>query len=440
MWNSLVTISVLSSVLATAQASPKDDVARIIGGTDAAPGEYPYFVQGPGCSGALIAPDIVLFAAHCENLFLNQQLNVGGYRIDSDDAGAQPRFCDVWISDDRFAAFSLNWDFALCKLDKPITSLENPKNIGVALNFDDTVPEVGNDLWVMGFGDTTPGIYSSPEIIQEVAVPYVTNEVCNDPFRYDGLITDQMLCAGFTEVGGKDACQGDSGGPIVLRTTDSSNKVVDEIVGVVSWGYGCAEAQFPGVYSRVSKGGDWIIDKTCNELNGNADFCPFPPQLEPECLDGNELIVTVKTDNKAKHTNWKLFDSSGNVLKRRKFMVNNFEYEHSPICLKPGCYEFEIKDKKNNGIAGGFYKGEVNGEEVFFGDGNFGQFGRASFCTDGTPQPTEPPLVCVDRKQFCSKLENVKNKRRRCRKERNGTKIFNLCNATCAEVGVGPCA
>jgi len=445
MWYSFVTISALSLALATAQVSADDDNARIIGGTDAAPGEYPYFVQGPGCSGALIAPDIVMFAAHCGDLFLNQQLNVGGYLVDSDAAGAQPRFCDTWVFDSRFGTgcpsgkkSDINYDFALCKLDKPITDLENPKNIGVTINLDDAVPEVGDDLLVMGFGNTKKGLLGLlfpvfKPLIQEVAVPYVSNEECNEQSRYNGDITEIMLCAGFTDVGGKDACQGDSGGPIVLRTTDSSNNVVDEIVGITSWGIGCADAKYPGVYSRVSQGADWIIDKTCNELNGDADFCPSPPQPEPACSD--ELVVTVKTDSAASQTSWKLFDSNGNVIKSRKFMVNDNVYEHAPICLEPGCYVFELRagSSSNAGFVG--YKGELNGEEVFLGSDD--TFFSASVCVDGVGGP-EP--VCVDSSPQCSQLEAVNNKQFACNTEREEGKIFNLCNATCGEVGVGPCA
>ena len=67
---------------------------------------------------------------------------------------------------------------------------------------------------------------------------------CN--VSYSGDIADSMICAGEA---GKDSCQGDSGGPM---TCDGF------LCGIVSWGYGCADANYPGVYTEVSYFVDWI--------------------------------------------------------------------------------------------------------------------------------------------------------------------------------------
>ena len=92
---------------------------------------------------------------------------------------------------------------------------------------------------------------SSPQTCQYVRVPAITNAACNSD--YNGAITDSMICAGYPGVGEKDACQGDSGGPFVCN--DGGKAVV---AGVVSWGNGCALADYPGVYARTTYVLDWI--------------------------------------------------------------------------------------------------------------------------------------------------------------------------------------
>jgi hypothetical protein len=84
-------------------------------------------------------------------------------------------------------------------------------------------------------------------------VRYADTAECNAPAVYNGKITDRMMCAGFKE-GGVDSCQGDSGGPLVWRTADD----VPILVGVVSYGEGCARRLKYGVYTRVSAYRAWI--------------------------------------------------------------------------------------------------------------------------------------------------------------------------------------
>jgi secreted trypsin-like serine protease len=89
----------------------------------------------------------------------------------------------------------------------------------------------------------------------KATVPNVSVDDCNAPNAYNGLVGEGMLCAGHRD-GGVDSCQGDSGGPLVWRTLDGP-----VLVGVVSWGEGCARKLRYGVYTRVSAYRDWI-DRT----------------------------------------------------------------------------------------------------------------------------------------------------------------------------------
>ncbi|MBF0302854.1 MAG: serine protease, partial [Desulfamplus sp.] len=105
------------------------------------------------------------------------------------------------------------------------------------------------------WGDTEVHRSSYPAQLQEVDLPLVFNDECAAVFE-EGEITDNMLCAGFAE-GGKDACFGDSGGPLVVPYAKGGYN----LIGIVSWGYGCAQPNSYGVYTRVSKMRDWIFSQ-----------------------------------------------------------------------------------------------------------------------------------------------------------------------------------
>merc|ERR1712107_790903 len=83
--------------------------------------------------------------------------------------------------------------------------------------------------------------------LMKVDVPVVSDDNCRDSYGQSD-IADSMICAGY-EAGGKDSCQGDSGGPFMCGFG---------LDGIVSWGYGCAQPGFPGVYTQTSYFVDWV--------------------------------------------------------------------------------------------------------------------------------------------------------------------------------------
>ena len=78
------------------------------------------------------------------------------------------------------------------------------------------------------------------------------------------MITDSKICAGYRGVGGKDSCTGDSGGPLVCN--QNGNAI---LTGVVSYGIGCGNSKYPGVYSRVTHILDWIISNMVIQTSRN---------------------------------------------------------------------------------------------------------------------------------------------------------------------------
>ncbi len=101
-----------------------------------------------------------------------------------------------------------------------------------------------------------PGNGNYPDILQEGEVPILARSQCTDFRVYGNKLTSNMMCAGYL-TGGLDSCDGDSGGPLVCQNRDGKWK----LVGITSWGYGCAEANAPGVYTRVERYLSWINNK-----------------------------------------------------------------------------------------------------------------------------------------------------------------------------------
>ena len=158
-------------------------------------------------------------------------------------------------------------DMMLLKLHGPV-----PEWIPrVRLNDNNTLPLDGDDVTVIGLGrldeDAKMGF---PSVLQEVNVSVTEYETCNSEEMYRGFIDDPtMICASVPE-GGQDACFGDSGGPLLQEMEDG----VWTQVGVVSFGVGCARANRPGVYSRVSMAYDWIQDMICEHSDSKPASCP----------------------------------------------------------------------------------------------------------------------------------------------------------------------
>ncbi|XP_072936673.1 uncharacterized protein [Epargyreus clarus] len=104
-------------------------------------------------------------------------------------------------------------------------------------------------VWAIGWGLTSFGGAPS-EQLRQVQIWTVNQNTCRTRYTSAGFtITDNMLCAGWLDVGGRDTCSRDSGGPLIHNNV---------IVGVVSFGNRCALPRYPGVYARVSRYTSWI--------------------------------------------------------------------------------------------------------------------------------------------------------------------------------------
>jgi len=449
-----VTLIVISSLIQVVESvSDEPDDPRITGGETANPGDFPYFVMMRGCAGSLIAPDVILYAAHCGNQESNQVL-IGAYENGELTEGAQSRFCEQIIFDPLFTGDTggrTDYDFALCKLDSPVEPLTNADNqpVTLVLNKEPSDPTNGQQLTIMGLGYTSYD-ETLPKYLQCAEVSYIPTEDCNSPEQYaysilyddEPVITDAMMCAsGENEDGGsrEDSCSGDSGAPMIHRTVQSDGSIVDTHVGMVSWGIGCGETIFPGVYSRTSHRAEWIEDTICEDFQSVSPMCnqfqsSQPPTLKPstapsklegaagrfqECDTSGrdpevELIIRVTTSNTdADETEWTLYSENFfTVYETRRYSVNNMENEHS-VCIPKGddkCFNWELKNNcggsfslELNGVVIRSYTGSendkdstgsedgCNGDNIFYDNADEDWITSEVFCTSDTQPPNPSP-------------------------------------------------
>ncbi|XP_055970165.1 plasma kallikrein isoform X2 [Sorex fumeus] len=236
--------------------------ARIVGGTDSSWGEWPWQVslqvklsgRSHVCGGSIIARQWILTAAHCfDELPLSDIWQIYSGILNLSAITNETHFSHIKkiIIHQNYKVSESGHDIALMKLETPLNFTEYQKPI--CLPSKEDVNTIYTNCWVTGWGYTKErGEIQS--ILQKTTIPLVANEECQKRYR-DYKITKQMICAGYKE-GGKDACKGDSGGPLVCK-----HNGIWQLVGITSWGEGCARKNQPGVYTKVAEYLDWILEK-----------------------------------------------------------------------------------------------------------------------------------------------------------------------------------
>jgi trypsin len=233
--------------------------ARIVGGYEVDP-PFKYsnaFVEiqrlgRHSCGGVLINPSTVITAAHCSLTDLPYD-SVVVHRHDLNKSTKQENGTEYKVLSKlvhpEFVQSTFDNDIAIWKI-KGNTTFQ-PK-----LKLDDgTLGRNYDKLFqVIGWGKTVYGGYLSP-ILLETKLPIYDEAQCVEDYKKNGetVNPDIKLCAGFPE-GGKDACQGDSGGPFFTMEGDQMT-----LVGITSYGIGCARPNLPGTYTRISNFKDWIL-------------------------------------------------------------------------------------------------------------------------------------------------------------------------------------
>ncbi|KAM9367372.1 acrosin-like [Phaethornis superciliosus] len=256
-------------------------ISRIVGGTNAQTGSWPWIVSiqnrwkigtGHTCGGSLITPQWVLTAAHCFDGTRDTgtwRVVIGATQLSQLGPEASVRNVRQLLLHDDYSNISMRNDIALLELDQPV---QCSSYIQLACVPDASVRVRRLKVcYVSGWGVTTEKSTDTSDMLQEAKVQLIDIKRCNSSRWYKGEIHKYNLCAGYAK-GGIDTCQGDSGGPLACK--DNTNDYY-WLVGVTSWGRGCARARRPGVYTSTQSFYNWITTQL--GIYSGATTTP-PPQ------------------------------------------------------------------------------------------------------------------------------------------------------------------
>ena len=242
------------------------------------------------CGGAIVSPHAVVTAAHCLSQSYHPRnypgiykVVVGSLALGNPSHIPEPNQQNFTVTD-----FVLHPDWDPSTLSNDLAVVVISSETGEGVQWSPSVspiclaipssPEEGDKehpgakaspiLWtkgeeglVSGFGHTEEGGQPA-QTLQEANVPVVSEEQCKSSYReIDHL---KQICAG-ADIGGIDSCQGDSGGPFAANVSGRYY-----LAGVVSFGYGCGRAGFPGVYTRVEHYLTWIHGEINKSHNTSA--------------------------------------------------------------------------------------------------------------------------------------------------------------------------
>ncbi|WP_232536996.1 serine protease [Cystobacter fuscus] len=238
---------------------------EIVGGTDATIAASPWQVSlqdSPGshfCGGSVLNENWILTAQHCVNengtIIKPEWVAAGITTLNGMSSSGQIRSVAEVIVYPGYVDVNQGKDVALLRLSAPLDlSGANVKAIPLATAADEAagITNAGVVARVTGWGALTGSGNAFPDTLQTVDVSLLSNSSAQSAYAGDTIGSDQLAAAS----PGKDSCQGDSGGP--LTVLKNGTRV---LVGVVSWGEGCADSHYPGMYARVASFESWIASK-----------------------------------------------------------------------------------------------------------------------------------------------------------------------------------
>ena len=242
-------------------------------GKDTVEGRFPYHVQVGCCSGALIAPDIVITAGHDMpplDVATRMKVTVGAYHTDPTVNQEEATVRAV-----KHAFFHPNYtvihnDFAIMVLEKSAVNNASSSTI-VRINRNNKTPRPKEEVTILGTGTFNLSTTLRSTVLQKGTSQYLPTEECRKAYdfrrgiSYGGDFLDETNLCTF---GGADGCIFDSGAPIILTSNEG-----DLLIALVSYGVDCLDRVYPAVNARVSTVSPWIDEIVCRySTNPPKDF------------------------------------------------------------------------------------------------------------------------------------------------------------------------
>ncbi|XP_016529116.1 acrosin [Poecilia formosa] len=252
--------------------------SRIIGGRDAPEGAWPWqasiqFLGTHFCGGTIISSKWIVSAAHCYHNYIWHSsfltVLVGITMLSKPGPQSQRRGVKNVIIHENYDFNSSNNDVALLMLKSPLVFTNYIQPCCVPMSMNHQVALNLSNCFITGWGSIN---YKggAVDMLQEAELELIETFRCNQRHWYNGLITENMLCAGMLS-GGVDTCQGDSGSPLQCYSEKDDRYY---LIGVTSFGESCGHPHRPGVYSKTSAFGKWLAE---NQLKDRASshrlFC-----------------------------------------------------------------------------------------------------------------------------------------------------------------------
>lgn len=260
-------------------AASNNSTGRIVGGSPTT--DFSWFATDPrrSCGASLIHPSIVVTAAHCVEHFYKTGRIVLGASSRSEVERQAGHLIDREIIHPGYNPKTLENDIALLKLRQPVYGIQP-----IPWTIDRQTPPAGREHVIMGFGSIYQFGPSSSSLLK-ATVKSVSDSECQKIYP-SRVHLDSMMCAVGLKVPGTtairtDSCEGDAGGPLIHINSYKQSI----LVGIVSWGEGCARDRFAGVYTRVGIYDKWISENIC--ACDPSKRCSSKNLKNPQC--GNEF-------------------------------------------------------------------------------------------------------------------------------------------------------